>query len=452
MKVFLKFMSAALVFALAVCMVPSARVSALTYENVEVKNNIDGGTVNITAPSKITYLFTSGFSPNVIQWTIDYCATFPDGLGTKYHITTPTGHYDSNVLSNDTFGSMGEGAPDCRTIIDVDKPGTYTFQTKYDYYDINEWVNAGYPVYTINASAVKQVRGTDSAIIKAATCSETGSKIPDTYNEWYKWGDEYYSDEACTNQITLETIPIDSNAHNWGEWTEVTPANCVEKGTLKRVCLLNSEHSETEYTNIAPNNHKSALIYVEEKAPTISSTGEKAHWECSDCGKKYLDKDGKNQATDADLVIDKLVYTFKASEYKWSKGSNSGCSLTADNNYSGIEADEKFDSLYIDGGLVANTNYSLDKGSVIITLKPSYLNTLKNGEHTVKAVFSDGGEAETVLRIVNESTDSPSTGDNTMLMPVWVILILSMMSAAYFFMKGHYAKQKAFISTPSSDN
>ncbi len=381
--------------------------------------------------------------------------------------------------------------------IKVFKPGVYSLKSEFQYRPkgADTYTSLGEKTFTVKATAEEFTRTAENkGIIQPPTCTKAGKSMPEEYNKCYKWGVEYFSDEDCNDDSTIvllpinplghawddgtvttpatcsaegvktyvckndadhtktENVPKNSDAHEWGEWTEVTPANCVEKGTRKRVCSLNSEHSQTEDTAIAPNNHKSDLIYVEEKAPTISSYGEKAHWECSDCGKKCLDKDGKNEATDADLVIDKLAYSYKASAYKWVKGSNSGCSLTADNNYSGIEAFEKFDSLYIDRETVAKTNYSLEKGSVIITLKPSYLNTLKNGKHTVKAVFSDGGEAETVLSIENKSTESPSTGDDTTFVPVWVVLILSMMSAAFFFVKGHYTKRKAFINIPSSDN
>ena len=446
MKKGFKIISTVLVLVLMGCFLPVQ--SAKAAENQNVYNRFTNYSTTIDAPKTLNFIYNDLYD-GYMDFTINI-KHHSYGIGELYDVVGTTGRTNEELYSSTlafiNFGDEGQSS----FHINVKKPGTHQITTEL-------YVRGGDTsslVFTITANPAPITVSSDGVVVPA-TCKTTGLKNSDYSGQTiYKWGDEYYSDEACDdgNKITLETIAIIPDAHNWGEWTDNTPGNCVEKGTQKRVCANDPSHVDTRETDIAPDKHKSELIDVEEKAPTISDYGVKAHWECPDCHTKYLNKDDEEPASDEALRIDKLAYSFKASEYKWSKGSNSGCPLTADNNYSGIEADEKFDSLYIDGRFVANTNYSLDKGSVIITLKPSYLNTLKNGKHTVKAVFSDGGEAETVLRVVNESTDSPSTGDNTMLMPVWVILILSMMSAAYFFIKGHYAKLKAFISNPSSDN
>jgi hypothetical protein len=48
---------------------------------------------------------------------------------------------------------------------------------------------------------------------------------------------------------------------------------------------------------------------------------------------------------------------------------------------------EDFAALLIDGKEVPRTSYSLERGSVVITLFGSYLDTLEDGEYAVTAVY-----------------------------------------------------------------
>ena len=49
-----------------------------------------------------------------------------------------------------------------------------------------------------------------------------------------------------------------------------------------------------------------------------------------------------------------------------------------------------FTELKVNGQTLHGSNYSINAGSTIITLHPSYLDTLANGTHAVRAVFTDG--------------------------------------------------------------
>ena len=79
----------------------------------------------------------------------------------------------------------------------------------------------------------------------------------------------------------------------------------------------------------------------------------------------------------------------------------------------------KFVKLLIDGKEVASNNYTAADGSTVITLKESYLKTLKNGTYTVTVEFTDGF-AETTLT-VKESGSSTATGDSNTSWP-WMAL------------------------------
>ena len=72
-----------------------------------------------------------------------------------------------------------------------------------------------------------------------------------------------------------------------------------------------------------------------------------------------------------------------------------------------------FDGVMVDGKAVpekdssGNTNYTAVAGSVVVTLKSSYLDTLDPGDHTVTATFKDGGSAAAKVTVTAaEDTDS----------------------------------------------
>ena len=86
------------------------------------------------------------------------------------------------------------------------------------------------------------------------------------------------------------------------------------------------------------------------------------------------------------------------------------------------------DKVYIDGLLVDAKNYKAEVGSTIIILNKEYIDTLSLSEHTIKVVFSDGGEATTKFvvkeKVVNnESITNPQTGDN-----IGMYIVLSIIS------------------------
>lgn len=82
---------------------------------------------------------------------------------------------------------------------------------------------------------------------------------------------------------------------------------------------------------------------------------------------------------------DKVTFTFKS---------------TAENDNSF----ELFSGLEIDGNLVASSNYTVTKGSTIITLTDSYAATLANGTHTVKALFEGGTQSSEISFTLGEGT------------------------------------------------
>ena len=112
---------------------------------------------------------------------------------------------------------------------------------------------------------------------------------------------------------------------------------------------------------------------------------------------------------------------------------------------------EKFRSITMDGELVSEENYTHKKGSLILTLKGAYLDTLSEGEHNLKVNFTDGSAAATIQMKAAAPTPTPAptaaptaaptptsvpkTGDEAAF-PLWVVLlIVGLAGLGFFFVK-----------------
>jgi hypothetical protein len=67
-------------------------------------------------------------------------------------------------------------------------------------------------------------------------------------------------------------LPIDPNAHKWGDWVVTTPATCTDPGAETRICEHNAAHTETRALPINPPAHQWGAWVVTTDA-TCSSTG-----------------------------------------------------------------------------------------------------------------------------------------------------------------------------------
>lgn len=112
-----------------------------------------------------------------------------------------------------------------------------------------------------------------------------------------------------------------------------------------------------------------------------------------------------------EVVVEKIIYEV-------TEGANQKYTITKNNEAKfRINADFRlFDEgkVYVDNELVDPKNYTAESGSTIITLKKEFVDTLSVGEHTLKVLFNDGGEAITTFNVakVTVPTDNPQTGDN----------------------------------------
>ena len=102
---------------------------------------------------------------------------------------------------------------------------------------------------------------------------------------------------------------------------------------------------------------------------------------------------------------------------------------------------KKFGKVYVDGTLVGEDHYTSKKGSTVITVNEDYLNTLEDGEHTLKVALGNSkefGQASSKFTVVGEKgeigetteeteeteqkTASPKTGDNIMIYTILFVV------------------------------
>ena len=141
--------------------------------------------------------------------------------------------------------------------------------------------------------------------------------------------------------------------------------------------------------------------------------------------------------------VEKKEYKFiEGADQKYIKGESNSAKFRIDADYGLFD-----NKVYIEGTLVYGDNYTSESGSTIITFKKEYMDELPVGEHTLKVVFSDGGEAITKFKIkeiqqdtnlednksegnVNQNQNinnekNPQTGDSTIIYIVMLIVSIS---------------------------
>ena len=74
----------------------------------------------------------------------------------------------------------------------------------------------------------------------------------------------------------------------------------------------------------------------------------------------------------------------------WTKGSEDGMTFVFKCNIHDEDTFGKFMNITVDGTAVGETMYTKEAGSLVLTLKPEYLETLEAKEHMLEAEFEDG--------------------------------------------------------------
>ena len=126
---------------------------------------------------------------------------------------------------------------------------------------------------------------------------------------------------------------------------------------------------------------------------------------------------------------DHVIFTTVTHEYEvvsgdgstWTKGSEEGLEIVIEGTPDDDKTFERFNDAFLDYARMDTDAYEIKAGSLVMTLKPEFLETLDEGEHSLKVAFLDDGFAEATFTVAGgegeadslESTPKPETGSNS---------------------------------------
>lgn len=166
------------------------------------------------------------------------------------------------------------------------------------------------------------------------TCVDAGRTI---YTAWF--GNVAFMPQT-------KVVGTDPLGHVWGDWTVTKPATETEEGEETRTC-----------------------------------------GRCGVTETRAMPK----------IVPGVVTYRCVSDEVSWTQGSAEPVVFTFERNTADELTFSHFTGVTVDDKTLEASAYDAVAGSVVLTLKPEYLNTLDEGKHTVKALFDDGDPAEATL-------------------------------------------------------
>lgn len=219
--------------------------------------------------------------------------------------------------------------------------------------------------FNVKHNAVKVER-------KDPTCTEKGN-----IEYWYcEACRKYFQDEALTKELKQEETILPATGHN--------------------------------------------LTKVDEKKPTVDAAGNIEYWYCEVCNKYFSDEKAEHEITLEDTIIAKLPKFVSGANQEWTKRSKEGLTFKIDTDI------KEFKKVLVDGKELKDIDYDIKSGSTILTLKPSFLDTLSAGKYKIRFEFNTGSvEAYFTVKDKENSnqTESANTGVQNKY-GLWIVLLL----------------------------
>lgn len=122
-------------------------------------------------------------------------------------------------------------------------------------------------------------------------------------------------------------------------------------------------------------------------------------------------KDIENSTTIYAVWKEDTYEVTKGAKSSWTKGSNSSLDFTVKRKGNDDDTFMMFSNITVDGVLVKEENYIKSKGSLKLALKPTFLETLKLGEHEIVFRFIDK-EVKTTFTVKEKAADKPKSSDS----------------------------------------
>lgn len=162
------------------------------------------------------------------------------------------------------------------------------------------------------------------------------------------------------------------------------------------------------------------LTKVDEKKPTVDAAGNVEYWYCEVCNKYFSDEKAEHEITLEDTIIAKLPKFVSGANQEWTKGSKEGLTFKIDTDI------KEFKKVLVDGKELKDTDYDIKSGSTILTLKPSFLDTLSAGKHKIRFEFNTGS-VEAYFTVKDKENSSQTESANTGVQNkygLWIVLLL----------------------------
>ncbi len=380
---------------------------------------VDGGT--LTGGDKITG--TVRYAPTITTESL------PNGtVGTAYSQTLAVTGSDTITWSL-ASGSLPEGLSINESTGEItgtptaEGSSTFTVNAENSYgSDSREYTLAIAPEQTVSVTGVS-LSATSLTLTEEETATLTATVEPaNATNKGVTWS---------SNDETVATVDADGKVTAVGAGT-ATITVTTEDGKKTATCTVTVEHDPAGAWSSDADGHWHAcaacgdrLDYAEhtstvenEKKATCTEDGYTGDTVCSVCG-YMIEKgetvpatghkygDGGHCAVCGGIDPDFSPKIVAGADVTWQKGSAKDLTVTSNAAY------EDFREVRLDGETVAAKQYRVTKGSTIVTLKASYLETLKLGSHELEIVSSTG-TAKTSFAVVEAHTNEVivPTGDS----------------------------------------
>ena len=274
-----------------------------------------------------------------------------------------------------------------------------------------------------------------------ATAGANGSISPSGKVEVVEGADQAFSITA-NEGYEIESLKVDGTAVSTATsyiFTNVRAAHTIE-ATFKQKITVEKPSIGNQPQNVSVKAGEQATF-------TVAATGTdlKYQWQIDrNDGKGFADIAGADRASYTTSAVDKNCNGYKYQcvisnsagsvttnaatltvtesttpspdpvSYKILDGANSSWTENTDGSLSirGNGEMVKFQNVKVDGKIIDKKNYTVTKGSTIITLKADYLKTLATGDHTFEIVWTDGSATTKFAVAKNKSGDNNKNNNN----------------------------------------
>lgn len=281
-----------------------------------------------------------------------------------------------------------------------------------------------FTTYSTNNDATCTDDGTETA--KCDYCEATDTRTDAGSATGHDWDEPVWSwsqdGKTCTVTFTCQNDSSHTEQPEVNVTSEVTvPATCTDDGTTTYTASVElNGQTYKDSKDVADNpatGHK--LTKIEFKAATCTEEGYTGDEVCKVCGEvveqgKTIPKlahnyqDGRCSECGA-IDGDFQPVIIAGANGEWQKGTKDGLSFTSNAAFA------DFLKVQIDGKDLDASNYDVEEGSTIVTLKASYLETLSVGKHTL-AIVSETGTAATEFTVkaasASDDIQPPQTGND----------------------------------------